>query len=514
MFISVISDLGSCISFLQTLSGFSTKPTKSKITLEISPDFKIACDIWKKCMTESIPTLKKQSNDSFDPTDSNSGTVKIDRVYRTTDEEELEVPFEERIKGYKYGPQYIPVSAADESSLKLSSEEAVIRALGFVPARRVARHHFLESASIVEGIPDSSARVVSTFAVAMAKSSQLLVARYVKKKDSDVVLAILMPSPADDGTLILHRIPCTEDFRNFPFPHMTPMDQISARQKIVMSNFVDSLTRPFDISSTSLLTYNAPHLSVLQEAQRRALNLPVAETDMQITSPFELTIPADTNDSIKALFSAFPLEVIGQKLTKKRKMYWADIEIITEEAGLEAPDEALSTLESSASQAAGVVSDQQAVDAIIEISSLDPCKDFERLVKIIPASDIGKLFLKMTECIEQLVTHGGSNAHFRKSVAALKVFRKSSIDLKTVIFYNDFLKSTIKPFSTGRFVTFWDNFFVPESTTLNLITASECPTSTLSNSDAADFLLVKNEMTVKSSSTIVTEDDDMFMNME
>jgi ATP-dependent DNA helicase 2 subunit 2 len=514
MFFSVISDLGSCISFLQTLSGFSTKPTKSKITLEISPDFKIACDIWKKCMTENIPTLKKQSNESYDPTDSNSGAVKIDRVYRTTDEEELEVPFEERIKGYKYGPQYIPVSAADESSLKLSSEEAVIRALGFVPARRVARHHFLESANIVEGSTDSSARVISTFAVAMAKSSQLLVARYVKKKDSDVVLAILMPSPADDGTLILHRIPCTEDFRNFPFPHMTPVDQISASQKIVMSNFVDSLTRPFDISSSSLLTYNAPYLSVLQEAQRRALNLPATETDIPITSPFALAIPDAANDSIKTLFSAFPLEVVELKSTKKRKMYWADIEIITEEPGFEASDEAMSTIEPSASQVAGVVSDHQAEGAVIELSSLNPSEDFERLIKIIPTSDFGKLFSKMTEVIEQLVTQGGSNAHFRKSVAALKVFRKSSIDTKNANVYNGFLKSTIKPFSTGRFVTFWGNFFVPEGITLSLITASECPSSAISNSDAADFLLVKNETALKASSTVVTEDDDMFMNME
>ena len=430
---SIVSDLGSCIAFLQTISGFSTKPTKTKVILEITSDLKIACDVWKKCVTESIPTLKKESKETYDPTDSNSGAVKIDRVYRTSDEDAEEVLFEERIKGYKYGPQYIPVSLADEVSLKLPSEDAVIRTLGFVPAKRIARHHFLETASIVEGLNDASARAVSALAVAMAKSSQLLVARYVKKKDSDVVLVVLIPSPSDDGTLVLQRIPCTEDFRNFPFPHMIREQDISSNQKTTMANFVDALTKPYDPSSSTLLTYNAPLLSVQQEAQKRVLNLPVSPTDISIASPFTTTLPNSAKDSIKSLYTAFPLEIVEQKASKKRKMYWSDIEIVTDEPGFGPAEDAAASQE---------VSTQQTTEVLIEISSLNPIEDFERLVKIIPASSLDTLYSKMVGVVEQLITEGGSNAHFRKAIGALKVisfYRTHMIVMDLMTFENVYL---------------------------------------------------------------------------
>lgn len=188
----IVEDLGSAISFVLSLEGFSVKPARSKIILEMTSELKLSCDIWKKGMQEKLPTLKRQANTTYDPSDSTSGKVTIDRVYRTTDEHEKEVDFEERVSGYKFGPEYIPIQPQDEASLKLTGD-AVILIIGFLHSSELPRHHYLETVSIVEGNTESSAKAIFALSTALARESQVMIARYVKKKDSDAVFVVLQP---------------------------------------------------------------------------------------------------------------------------------------------------------------------------------------------------------------------------------------------------------------------------------------------------------------------------------
>lgn len=245
----IVDDLGSSVSFIMALEGFGTRPIRTKISLELTSELILPCDVWKKCMEEKIPTLKKQAKGTYDPGDPGDpgGSVKIDRAYRTTDEEEREVELMERVKvtsqsmlqvaaeanasasclplpctcplsalfmtlfvcsttsqGYRYGPEYVPVTEQDACSLNVPGD-AVIRTLGFIHSSQIPRHYYLESVNIVEGGTDAAARTICALSKAMCRESHLLVARYVKKKGSDVVLVALQPSREQDGSLLMHR---------------------------------------------------------------------------------------------------------------------------------------------------------------------------------------------------------------------------------------------------------------------------------------------------------------------
>jgi hypothetical protein len=92
--------------------------------------------------------------------------------------------------------------------------------------------------------------------------------------------------------------------------------------------------------------------------------------------------------------------------------------------------------------------------------------------------------------------------------------RKSSIDLQNVNVYNNFLKGTIKAYSTGQYSAFWKNIFVPEGSAVSLISTSECSKSSVTDSESEDFLLIKQDADCKQVVATAVDDDDMFMNME
>jgi ATP-dependent DNA helicase 2 subunit 2 len=132
---ALVSDLGSALSHLSSGPGLGTRPQRTKIVLEISPDFQVPCEVWTRAMKGTIPSLKKESTASGAAGVDGASSVKIDRSYRDTNENDDEIGFDQRIKGYKYGPQYIPISSADEQSFKIKGD-AIIRIMGFLPYSR------------------------------------------------------------------------------------------------------------------------------------------------------------------------------------------------------------------------------------------------------------------------------------------------------------------------------------------------------------------------------------------
>lgn len=90
-YLLVTRDLLSAMKFLAGGPGLSTRPQQSKMTFEISPTFKIPCLYCTKASSSSLPSLKKQSNLSYDPDIPDSGKVTLNTVYRNpTDPDEVE----------------------------------------------------------------------------------------------------------------------------------------------------------------------------------------------------------------------------------------------------------------------------------------------------------------------------------------------------------------------------------------------------------------------------------------
>ena len=83
-------DLSSSLKFLSGGPGLSTRPMQSKITFELTPDFKVPCVYCTKASAVSLPSLKKQSNLCYDEDQPDSGKVNLVTVYRNpTDPDEV-----------------------------------------------------------------------------------------------------------------------------------------------------------------------------------------------------------------------------------------------------------------------------------------------------------------------------------------------------------------------------------------------------------------------------------------
>lgn len=132
--------------------GLGTRPMQSKINLELSPSLKVPCVHWAKVLKLSFPTLKKEST-CFDGVDAETGGVKRDTSYLVPSLDDQECRYEDRVKGYRYGSTYIPI--VDAEQLTSIEESPGIRLVGFLPATKIRRHHFLETPIVVQGSPSS-----------------------------------------------------------------------------------------------------------------------------------------------------------------------------------------------------------------------------------------------------------------------------------------------------------------------------------------------------------------------
>lgn len=95
--------------------------------------------VYKKTAEEKFPTLKKYS-DKAPPSDKfASHEVKVDYEYKSVVEPDKAVPPDQRIKGYLYGPQVIPISSAEWEAVKFKPDKGV-KLLGFTDRSSILRY--------------------------------------------------------------------------------------------------------------------------------------------------------------------------------------------------------------------------------------------------------------------------------------------------------------------------------------------------------------------------------------
>lgn len=83
--------------------------------------------------------MLKQYSDRAPPTDKfATHEVKVDYEYKSVEDSSKIVPPDQRIKGYRYGPQVVPISAAEWEAVKFKTEKGV-KLLGFTDASNVMR---------------------------------------------------------------------------------------------------------------------------------------------------------------------------------------------------------------------------------------------------------------------------------------------------------------------------------------------------------------------------------------
>lgn len=64
--------------------------------------------------------------------------VKVDYQYKSVDDPGKVLPPEQRVKGYRYGPQVVPISSAVWDAFKFKPEKGV-KLLGFTDSSNILR---------------------------------------------------------------------------------------------------------------------------------------------------------------------------------------------------------------------------------------------------------------------------------------------------------------------------------------------------------------------------------------
>lgn len=111
---------------------------KYRGALEISKDLAIQVLAYSKTKAETIPSITKYSLVAEESKRAGEGKVKMDRVYCHTDDlEQKTIPAEDKIKGYYYGKQIVPILPKDEKMLVMISMHNILG------SRRGKRHEII-----------------------------------------------------------------------------------------------------------------------------------------------------------------------------------------------------------------------------------------------------------------------------------------------------------------------------------------------------------------------------------
>ncbi|GFP82266.1 ATP-dependent DNA helicase 2 subunit ku80 [Phtheirospermum japonicum] len=215
----------SATSLLGALRTRSISPvTIYRGDFELSPNTKIKVWVYKKTSEEKFPTFKKYS-DKAPPTDKfATHEIKVDYEYKCIEDPNRVVPPEQRIRGYRYGPQVVPISSAELDAVKFKPEKGV-KLLGFTKASNVMRHYYMKDVNIFIAEPGNTKAIlaVSALSRAMNEMNKAAIVRCVwRQGQSNVVIGVLTPNLSEKDNVpdsfYFNVLPFAEDVREFQFP--------------------------------------------------------------------------------------------------------------------------------------------------------------------------------------------------------------------------------------------------------------------------------------------------------
>ncbi|KAJ9537208.1 hypothetical protein OSB04_029941 [Centaurea solstitialis] len=216
--------------------------------LELSSTFKIKVWVYKKTSEEKFPTLKKYSDKAPSTDKFATHEIKVDYEYKSVQDPSKVVPPEQRIKGYRYGPQVIPISSAELEAVKFRPEKSV-KLLGFTNASNIMRHYYMKDVNIFIADPGNKKAIVavSALARAMKEMNKVAILRCVwRQGQTNVVIGVLTPNVSENDSIAdsfyFNVLPFAEDVREFQFPSFSNLpvsvqpnsDQQKAADKLVM----------------------------------------------------------------------------------------------------------------------------------------------------------------------------------------------------------------------------------------------------------------------------------------
>jgi hypothetical protein len=341
----------------------------------------------------------------------------------------------------------------------------------------------------------------------------------------------------------VHRLPCSEDIRDYLFPSLCALEAPSSaaqkQQAAAVSSFVDAMTLR-EAPRTTVCPVN-PVLFNLYNVVRDKITGTIstevnASTALRdtIRSPFH-TSPAVAS-ALTALHSAFPLE--KQESKKKRKTYWSEIEVKTGDVAAAAALGAIGAAGAAKSaRTDGSVSLYTEGETDVEsqlgltldeapaftVGAVAPVEDFQAVLAFsedptLQATEAQRHALvkgamqTLTEVVERHVTLGASSAYYKRALSCLQTLRAAAVQRGEFSLFNAFLRDRVKvPYQTGRHNAFWR--LIVESN-LSLISSREAAACGVTPAEADGFLHARVEEVAAAAPTPVTEEEeDLFGSM-
>lgn len=463
--------------------------------LELSPKMRIKVWVYKKTAEERFPTLKQYS-DQAPPTDKfATHEVKVDFEYKSVEESSKVVPPEQRIKGYRYGPQVIPISSAEWEAVKFKPEKGV-KLLGFTDASNVMRHYYMHDVNIFIAEPGNTKAMlaVSALARAMKEMNKVAILRCVwRQGQGSVVIGILTPNVSDKDDIpdsfYFNVLPYAEDVREFQFPSFSNLPaswQPNEEQQEAADNLVKMLDLAPSGSRETLLPDLTPnpvlerfyrHLELKSKHPDAAVP-PLDESLKKITEP-DPELLSQNKPIIDAFRRRFELKE-NPKLKKSTRRLFRD-----RPSGL---NEEASMGDGSDGQAIKSIENTSTV-GVEKIGDSTPIQDFEAMMSRRDSPEwVGKAINEMKNKIFDLVEDSYEGDNYLKALEYLVALRKGCVLEQEPKQFNDFLHHLYKYCEKHNLNSFCESLASKE---IMLINKTEAADSEVTEDEARSFMVKK-----------------------
>ncbi|XP_068650378.1 ATP-dependent DNA helicase 2 subunit KU80 isoform X2 [Aristolochia californica] len=465
--------------------------------LELTPLMKIKVWVYKKTSLEKLPTLKKYSEEAPPSDKYATHEIKVDYEYKNLEDSSKVVSPEQRIKGYRYGPQVVPISSAEWEAVKFKPEKSV-KLLGFTNASNIMRHHYMKDVNVMIPEPGNVKAIVAVSAVARAMKdlNKVALLRCVwRQGQANVSIGVLTPNistmPNVPDSFYLNILPFAEDVREFQFPSFSNFPS-SLQPNKEQQAAVDNLVTLLDLAPPGKEEALQPDLTPnpvlerfyefleLKSKQPDAEVPPLDRTLKQITEP-DPELFSQGKSVLDEFCNQFVLKE-NPKIKKSNRRLWREKSSTSKEKGdlqkdgpeIESKDITKSSLTKN----------------VDKIGDVTPVKDFEAMMARRDSQIwVSKAIKGMKIFIYDLLENSYKGDTYDQAVECLTALRRGCILEQEPEEFNQFMQYIYKKCKENDLNDFWKLLTIKQIT---LISKKEAEDSTVEEDEAKSFL-VKTE---------------------
>ncbi|BBN01732.1 ATP-dependent DNA helicase 2 subunit 2 [Marchantia polymorpha subsp. ruderalis] len=462
--------------------------------LELTPNMSIKVWVYKKVSSERMPTLRIYSDKAplLDTTATHE--VKFDIEYKSSVDLDVSIAPEQRIKAYKYGPQYVPISSKEEEALKFRTEKG-LKVVGFTDKSNVPRHYFMKETNVF--VPElrntRSTLAISCLARAMEAEGKVAIVRCVwRAGQANVALGVLTPCLGSDDSVAdcfyFNNIPFSEDLREFAFASFK--DRPSTQQPTrLQQEAADALVQMMDLVPYPGQEFLMPERTVNPVLQRfysflhlKSVNpeaaVPPLDKALQIIIQPEERFIQKVDFMLQTFKEQFQL-IRSTQTEKGGRKFWKD-RLGENEAAL--PGEDLLQIEDGKPLTFEFLTGKK----VEQVGSLNPVEDFEALLARRDSDQwVTKAIKGMKKIITDLLNSAYNGNTYEKAVTCLIALRRGCVIQEEPSDFNTFLEEISNRCRGKRQNDFWE---LVTAKNLTLISKDETPDSDVTQEEAASFL--------------------------